>query len=245
MNNKKKTILLYILFLTIIAFGGYNTYLIVKEYNENYITYNKLNEYVEMPSEEKENNIFVPQIDFVSLKKINSDVIGWIYLEKLNISYPIMQGNDNDFYLRHMINKEYNDAGSIYLDYRNSKNFTDSHSVIYGHNMLDGSMFSELTKYNNQKFYDENPFYYIITEEYNYKVGIISAYVTNVYDKSWQTNFYDDLEFDSWLNYTLEKSLFKSKLIPTINDKIITLSTCSYDFDNARFVLVGVLTNYS
>ena len=88
-----------------------------------------------------------PQVDWANLKAINEDIIGWIQIEGTEISYPIVKGIDNSYYLNHTVQKTYNIAGSIFLDYRNERDFSDSKNIIYGHNMKDGSMFHVLRNY--------------------------------------------------------------------------------------------------
>ena len=88
-----------------------------------------------------------PQVDFNGLKAINPEVIGWIQIEGTSISYPIMKGKDNDYYLKHTFEGNYNAAGSIFIDYTNNSNFEDCNTIIYGHNMKNGSMFGLLRKH--------------------------------------------------------------------------------------------------
>lgn len=120
-------------------------------------------------------------IDFKELKSINPDVAGWIYMEALpDISYPIAQGDDNEFYLHHTYKKESIFAGSIFVDCKNSKDFSDQNTIVYGHNMKNGSMFGTLKNYKLQETVDKSPYFWIITKKDAYKYKIFSIYTANV-----------------------------------------------------------------
>lgn len=103
-------------------------------------------------------------------------------------------------------------------------------------------MFSSITKYKHQAYYDEHPELLLMTPEQNFKIELFSGYVANVEDEAWQLIFDSEEDRAVWIERTIEKSTFNSPVIPAATDKIITLSTCSYEFDNARYVLTGVLT---
>ena len=252
---KRKIIICILLsfFTSITFYGIYKLVAIVNEYKEGYTTYNNLKQYTNIDNETKlinqeeddiKEEIQFPQVDFSSLEKINEDIVAWININNLHISYPVVQGDNNDYYLHHMVNRTYNSAGSIFMDYRNNNNLNDKHTIIYGHNMKDGTMFSKLLKYKTQKYYDENPYYLLITPNKNYKVEIISGYIANTNDTAWRISFSNEEDFNNWLNNTIDKSLFKSSITPKASDKIITLSTCSNDTKDTRFVLVGILKEY-
>jgi len=236
LKNKIIKYSLLIFFIGLIIIGIYNILQETNEYKEANDSYEELEKYIE-----EENRIDFPKIDFKSLKEINKDVIGWIYSDGMDINYPIVQGSDNDYYLKHLIDGTYNDSGSIFLDYRNKYNFNNKHTIIYGHNMLDGSMFTNLTRYKDQSFYDNNKTYLIMTPYENFVIEVFSGYVASVKEDAWELNFDSDEEFNNWIKTIKEKSIFESSLIPKIGDKLVTLSTCSYELDNARFVLHGIL----
>lgn len=182
-----------------------------------------------------------PIVNFDALSAINSDVTGWIYVEGTNINYPIVQGEDNSHYLHYTFNGEENRVGSIFMDYRCRDDFSDRNTVIYGHRLSDKTMFTALKNYKKQSYYDAHPYYVIVTPEKKYVVEIFSGYVAAVDDEAWRLNFSSDEEFSDWLAETKSKSKFKSKVTPTAEDHVVTLSTCTYEFDNARYVLFGVL----
>ena len=101
------------------------------------------------------------QIDFAGLQAVNPDVIAWIDIPGLSVSYPVVQGEDNSYYLHHLFTGEYNSSGSIFADCHNQPDFTDQNTIIYGHNMKNGSMFGTLSHYQDQVLWEENPYFYL------------------------------------------------------------------------------------
>lgn len=182
-----------------------------------------------------------PEVDFASLREVNEDVVGWIYLENTKINYPIVQGENNRYYVSTLIDGRYNSSGSIFMDYRNTPDFSDRHTILYGHNMNNGTMFNAVTMYRNQKYYDEHPMGLIVTPEKKFQFEVVSAYVASLADSAWQLEFVDDRDALQWLEASMERSPFVSRYTPQPGDRMLTLSTCTYEFDDARFVLVGVL----
>ena len=136
-----------------IAFSAYQIYKISHEYEEGQSSYEDLSEYVELPDEpavpatpdiptvtlhesgETEEQVLWSRVDFEALNQMNGDIVGWIFLEGSEINYPITQSEDNSYYLKHLFDKSSNGSGSIFLDCRNASDFTDRHSIIYGHHM--------------------------------------------------------------------------------------------------------------
>jgi len=182
-----------------------------------------------------------PQVDFPALSSQNNDVVGWIYGPDTVISYPVVQGTDNEFYLTHMFNGEKNKCGSIFMDSLNKEDFSDSNSILHGHHMRNGSMFAGLMKYDSQSYYDSHPVMWLVTPDKSYKVEIFTGFVTSVDSDVWQLEFATDEEYKIWLEKMEENSVFESNVKPDTEDHILTLATCSYEYDDARFVVMGVL----
>lgn len=187
-----------------------------------------------------EDDTIWPEVDFAVLREINPDIVAWIYIEGTKINYPIVQGGDNSYYLKHLFSGEWNGSGCIFLDFRNDASFADRHSIIYGHHMKNGTMFTGIDKYKKQEFFDEHPVALLITPDKNYKVDFFAGYVAAPQDDAWEIGF-TEAEFEVWLQNAADRSCFTSEIAPNISDHILTLSTCSYEFDDARFVLAGVL----
>ncbi|MBQ9921492.1 MAG: class B sortase [Clostridia bacterium] len=180
-------------------------------------------------------------VDFDALLSLNPDVIGWIYCENTPINYPVLQSTDNDFYLRRMLNGKYNIAGSVFMDYRFKSDFSNICSIIYGHNMNDESMFGTFTNYKEQKYFNEHPTVWFFTPAKNYRIELIAGYVTDSSSEAY-TAFSSDAELYEYVQRAIAKSTFTSSVTFTEGEKIVTLSTCSYEFSTARYVLIGKLT---
>ena len=127
------------------------------------------------------------------------------------------------------------------MDFRNEPNFVDKNNILYGHSMKNGTMFTAIKRFKNQEYYDKHPYALLMTPEKNYKVKFFTGYIANVEQDAWDYYFDTDEKFQHWLDSSKSKSNFASNVVPTVDDEILTLSTCTYEFDNARYVLVGVM----
>lgn len=152
--------------LAVFLFSLFNMISIIQDYREIDRTYDEAaGQFTEIPSqtsEEESGGIGVPEVDFDALLQVNNDVIGWIYIEGTDISYPLLCGRDNQQYLFQSYEKKYLTAGSIFIDYRCSRDFTDSRMVVYGHNMHNGSMFGKLDKFTKESYMKKHPYVYIL-----------------------------------------------------------------------------------
>lgn len=247
--------------LGLIAFGCWKIYTIQSGYRQGEQAYEKLEEFVVIPSASTappaqtesaptepealpapmEEIIDFPVVDFQSLQTVNPDVVGWIYCEDTAINYPVVQGADNDYYLDHLFDNTPNGSGAIFLDSRNSRDFSDTNSILFGHNMKNGAMFAGLSDFKVQSFYEEHPRFLFVTPEKHYVVEIFAGVVVTEWDPVWQIDFADDEELEQWLENLAAKSEIETGLLPDVTEQILTLSTCSYEYDDARFVVLGIL----
>ncbi|WP_458459139.1 class B sortase [Pseudobutyrivibrio sp.] len=182
-------------------------------------------------------------VDFSNLTKINSDVAGWIYVEGTDISYPIMYSGDDETYLRTTINKEHATAGSIFLEGYNLPDFSDSHSIVYGHNMRNLSMFGSLKLYKeNEDYYDSHRYFQIITPKAKMRFEIFSYFDTEPASWVYTVPYYDNQEFADYINELLSHSYIKlDNYDIDSSDKVVTLSTCSGS--EMRFTIHGKLVD--
>lgn len=175
-------------------------------------------------------------VDFELLTRMNSQTVGWIS-DNAGINYPVVQGTDNDYYLNHLFDGTVNKNGSIFVDYRNAPGFADRNTFIYGHNMLNGTMFAGLSQYGTAGYYAQHPEIILETPEGAYSLQVFSGYVTPGNSDSYQLEYRDDAEFEQYLEKIRLLSDFSSDVTVTGQDRIVTLSTCTYDYDDARYVV--------
>lgn len=257
-NKKKKKAgdflltLVLILAIAVFCYAAYNLYHIYTEYKKGTDEYNHI---AQMAVTERDPDApqepagpDAPQgpqaplnVDFASLKSVNEDVVGWIYIEALDgISYPVVQGKDNNTYLHTTYEKNYNFAGTIFVDYENKSDFSDCNTLVYGHNMKNGSMFGNLKDFvQKEETYKKSKYFWILTPEKNYRYEIISAYTTSVTSDTYTLFKGPGKEFQEYL----EKMVGYSEITTdpgelTIKDKIVTLSTCTGN-EATRFVVQG------
>lgn len=184
---------------------------------------------------------FVPR-PFTDYLERSSDFVGWIKIDGTNIDAPLLRYTDNDFYLNHDIDLRPSSAGSIYIDYKNLGNFYDAHMAIYGHYMEDGTIFHDLHRYKSAAFYENYPLITISGLHETYVYEIFSVHIVSAYDYY----LYFDLA-DEWLiEYAKhfkrqsmhEKALVKPELLENPEQlKLLTMVTCTYEFDNARLLI--------
>mgnify|MGYP001668256387 CR=1 FL=1 len=194
-----------------------------------------------MASHEKGGDVVPISVDLSSLQAQYPDVIGWLYCEDTSINYPVAQGYDNNQYLRHLLNGTYNTAGTLFADYRNGQIGADHNFVIFGHNMNNGTMFGSIVKYKNQEYYEAHPKFYLFTENHIYRIELVAGYVTTIQSDAYTINFETEDLLQSYVNRAIKNSTFKSNVDYTGGNRIVTLSTCSYEFNNARYVVIGFL----
>jgi sortase B len=241
----KKAIIniLLIVFLGVLLYSGYRLFSIYSEYRKGRVLYEKTSDQFMTEKEESGEEIETApiEIDFESLLKENPDVAGWIYCPDTVVNYPVMHGEDNDLYLHHMVNREYNFAGCIFEDCDNARGQTDPATILYGHSMNDGSMFAMIHEYTKQEYYDEHPTMWYLTPTQNYRLNLVAGFVAEEDDPVYNL-FQTPQEMQAYLKEALDKSTFQSDkqyYLETV-DRIIVLSTCAYEFNNARYILIAV-----
>lgn len=228
-------LLFVLLFVTIAFYCFYKAYKIKEEQNKIVEEQQELIEIAEIPEEIEITEEKSDEINFQELININSDFVGWIKIDNTNINYPIVQGTNNTYYLKHSFYKEYNNAGSIYMDATANSDLTSQNTFIYGHYTSNGSMFGELGKYMKQSFYNEHKEIYIYTPEKNYKLEIFSVHVDKASSKSYQMNFTAQETFKDYIDLMKSYSVIKSDVeIDYTKDRIVTLYSCSHERGHAK-----------
>lgn len=251
-KKKKSDVLLTIALIVAIAvfcYAAFNLYHIYTEYKKGTDEYNQIEEMAVTERDADSAEVAGPnvqlkppiEVDFDKLKSVNEDVVGWIYVDALpDISYPIVKGKDNQTYLHQTYEKNYNFAGTIFVDYENSGDFSDCNTLVYGHNMKNGSMFGHLKKFReDDRLYKQDKYFWILTPERNYRYEIISAYTTGVNSDTYTLFKGPGEEFEKYLETIKGYSEIQTDDTDlTIKDKIVTLSTCTGN-ESTRFVVQG------
>lgn len=202
-----------------------------------------------VPDDYSREDISVVQDEYAKIKSRYKDFAGKLIIKGLEIDFPVVQGNDNSYYLKHNIDGEEDKHGTLFADYRNSLVRLNDNTIIYGHNMLDGTQFGMLNMYKSIDTYKACPVITFSTAHKNYKWKVFAAFLINTepkHDNGYvfnylRTDFSTDDEFYDFYNEVMERSYFITDVEVTPEDKILTLSTCSLLLDDSRFVVMARL----
>lgn len=216
--------IIIIICLTIIIDKNYKYYKLDKTYQE-----------IRLISNDLKDNILMDN----KLKEINSEYKFWINVANTEIDYPVVQGSDNEFYLKNNFNKENDIGGSIFLDYNNNLE-EDENLIVYGHNMRNGSMFAAINKFKEKDYFDTGVIN-IIKDGNNYSYEIFSVFIEKSNEINLKNSFNNQEEFYEYINNVKEKSMYYKDINNSEISNIITLYTCSYEFDEARTIVCASL----
>lgn len=262
-SKKKKTKKDYILLAVIIAcviamlFSGFQLFRTYRQYKIASDEYDTIAEQAVKPSsdesdvdeshvkpkgEHTKKKLKAPiDVDFASLQATNPDLVGWIYVEGLDgVSYPVVKGDTNDKYLHTTFQGTYNFAGTIFIDCQNRGDFEDCNTVIYGHNMKDGSMFGRLRWFETQNAYAVSPYIWILTPDSTMKYEIFATYETPINSRTYtlfQKPSKDYLKYEEEMKAL--SAIKTNEVSLTAKSKIITLSTCTGN-EGTRYVVQAV-----
>lgn len=227
----KKMVLNIILAVSaaVFCFSGWKLYSYYKSYQQADNEYKKIRKEVTDKGHK--------EIDFKKLKKINSDVIGWIYIPGTEIDYPIVKGDDNEEYLHKTFDGTDNSSGSIFMDKNGKKDFQAEHNILYGHHMRNGSMFADLLEFREQSFVNKHHQIILYTPQKTLKLRVIAAYARKA-DTKIPVTFGDQRQKLSYLDEILRQSEIQTEVRSKKKiQKIYTFVTCSYESeDNRTFV---------
>lgn len=224
-----------LILVVIFLFSCYKIFTKLNAYKTDGKTYDAVRqEYIEEVQKSPEN------IDYKGLynklKESNTDYRGWITVENTDIDYPIVQGTDNDFYLKHDFNKKESISGCVFMDYLNEVD-KDDNIILYGHNMRNGSMFSKLQNFKENEFFYQNNKVIIKDEAGEHTYEVFSVYVLKPGDKLGKINYSSADEFNEYIKFIKNKSFYASDIKVEKGDKILTLVTCTYEIDDARTIV--------
>lgn len=251
--KKRKIIALICLGLGL-AYGAIGIYKYIEEKNAGK-EYEKLQQEVvkeepkpvEEPEPEPVSKVEIP-IDFAALQQQNPDVYAWIQVPGTEVDYPILQSsNDNTYYLNHTIDGEEKKEGAIFTENYNTKTFEDPNTVIYGHDMKNGSMFQSIHKYMDRSFFDNNRDIVIYMPDQILRYKIFAAYLTDNRHLLMNYNFWSKDEYQQYLNSIFSmrdmNAFIDTSMEVTNEDKIITLSTCYAGISTQRYLVQAVLVS--
>jgi len=238
-----------IVLVAAIAYSGYRLELIVSDSAKESEIHSQLLRYKPTPPPETPSGVpdaAPPELNqqIVDLQAEYPDVAGWLTIPNTAIDYPFTQAGDNSYYLRRDLSGQPLTAGTVFMDYRNRKDFSDFNTVLYGHNMNDGSMFGALKYFNDQSFFDSHTTGALFLADKTYTIEFFAFAVIEPND----AEIYDpavsgDAGKAAFLDYVKNAARYYRDIGVTGNDHLVTLSTCNYEFNNARMVLIGRLIN--
>lgn len=255
---------LFCILIVIFSFSAYKLYVLWNEYHTGDVIYENVLENVmrepvsekntesseksgtqEDMSDNQEKNhsdADIISIDLPALQKINPDAIAWIQIPESAVSYPVLQAEDNDTYIRSTITGEYNKAGCIFVDCSVQNPFEDPNTIIYGHNLKNGKMFSDLMKYESEKWYQAHPVIYITTKDGVMRWQVYSCFRTSAYSDVYRVGMqYQTEEYKKYLKESVDAALYNTGVVPEEDGTVLVLSTCTNEEDTERFVVIASL----
>lgn len=167
------------------------------------------------------------ELDIGALQAVNEEVLGWLEIPGTAVSYPLVQGTDNQYYLEHTWDKAPSAAGAIFLESRCSGDLSGFNTVVYGHRMMDGSMFGSLKYYKEQSCWQEHPFVYVTDGRVCRRYEIFAAYEVSAAGIAYQIGFPGEEDRQAFLNDCTAQSVIETGVVPTVHDQVLTLSTCT------------------
>ena len=256
---KIKTIIKLVLIFIIIIASSYIFYFVGQiaeaKQESNLLNTIEINK-TDVTIGEIENNEDTPKItermlQVQELQKENQDIIGWIEISGTNISYPVLQGTDNEYYINHNYKNEKTSKGSIFLNKDYNWEKPSCNLLIYGHNMKNGEMFQDLLNYTNKTYYKEHPTIRFTTVNEDSEYEIMSVFKARVYYKTEENvfryyNFLDaetEEEYNDFITNAKKSSLYETGISAKYKDPLRTLITCSYHVQDGRFVVIGRKNN--
>lgn len=250
-NTKKiKSIINKICISFFIISMSYIIYFCFSGYKEKSKYENILNEIPISPAEIDETNT-ERMLQVAELRKQNSEIMGWLEIPKTDISYPVLQTKDNEYYLNHDYKRENSKEGSLFIDKAYDFSIPSTNLLIYGHRNSKGIMFENLIKYKTEEYYQEHQNITFTTEKEESNYEIISVFYSKVYNQN-DTNVFryyyfinaeNESQFNEFINQAKKASIYDTKKTAQYGDQLLTLSTCEYSQEDGRFVVVAKKIN--
>jgi len=215
----------------IVLISGYKIYTIMSDYRASQKVYDVI-------TVQAQDGGFTGDIDFEALRRINPDIIGWLYCEDTPVDYPVVQGADNDKYLKTLFDGSYGVYGTLFADCITADPFRQFNTIVYGHHMKDGSMLATLSKMTDPAWCDEHPRFELITPEGKYHLEIW-AFLNQPSDSSiYTTNISDPVRQAAYIDMAESFAAYTTGISVTADDRLVILSTCSFEYEEARYIAV-------
>ncbi len=251
-KKKKKrpavfSLLLVVLLLASAAgagYSGYQIYSTLKERSEGTGAYSRIEANV-APEDPGSGRIRI-ELDFEELASINPDIIGWLIQDTSVINYPVVQHTDNEYYLNHIFTGEWNHMGCVFTDSAVAGDFSERNTPLYAHGRKDGTMFGTLEKYESQAYYDEHQSFILVTRDG--RVFLLEPFAGSINDATkpfLKVDFASEEEFVEYVKHWLRTSTFQSNNTVRTGDRLVTMLTCSDDFQDARYALFCTMRDVS
>ncbi len=229
---------------------------IFREYRQAVNEYDDLTEYAKENGDAGtgKKDVCPITVDFDALKEINEDVVAWIYIPDTEINYPVVQGEDNEYYLNHTFEGTENSSGAIFMDAACSEDFTLENTILYGHNMRNGAMFGTLKRiydvdYNDDADYSEHPVVWILTPDAVMEYEIFAGRELSVIEEeerieeeksAYMISFSQEEKFAEWKETQKNASSFETDTKTPVKKPVITLSTCTSRSEDGRFIVQAI-----
>ena len=228
-----------IIMLVCICVFGYSAFHLYQIYSDKHQVEQETQTYQKMATSSKDSQVLNP--DWDALQQSAPDIVAWLYVPGCDINFPVVQGSDNSYYLDHTTGKQSSPYGSIFLDYKANNQFMDDNSIIYGHSVEGGGMFTNLKNFTDESFFNKHDFFYLFTPNGNYKCTIYT------FAKTTDSSSFYTTAFGSYRDETLAKwvsDAMYSRAVDTTSTHFVSLSTCNLDYgfhSNQRYVLTGAM----
>lgn len=219
----------------IVVVSGWKVFTIVRDYKANRDIYGRIAE-LAMPEG------YNGDIDFDALREVNPDIVGWLYYEGTNINYPIVKGKDNDYYLHLSFEGEWTVGGTLFVDAVTEDPFNQFNTIVYGHHMFDGSMFGDIKNLKDEEYCKKHPQLELITPEGKYHLKIC-AFLNQPADSAiYTTNFHEEEDKQQYIDLIRSLASYLTAEEMTTDSKLVVLSTCAYEYQDARYMVICRMT---
>ena len=239
-NGSIFTTIVLIIAICVFCVSSFQLFQILSSYKKGDNEYKKVQDLAVKAEELDGETLF--SVDFNKLKEINPDTVAWIRFEEPSIiNYPVVHSHNNKEYLTKLFGEGKNTYGTLFVDKDNAGDFTDRNTFIYGHRMKSGSMFGKLEKYAEKDFYEKHPYFYIYTPDGKESVyQIFSAGVVTDTSRSYDKQYADDQAFADYISHIKAQSNYDTGVEVPTDAQIVSLSTCTVDSNEDRFLVHAV-----